>query len=223
MKAQQTALSALVLALALTACAATDEKAAATPAAATPSKAKPNVTAEEGGMVSAKGDAAVVVDLITVSATVKSVDLATRMVTLIGADGETFTVKADEEVRNLPQVRAGDKVQIEFYEGLAAQLNPPGAPVTAPIMTEDMVRAAPGERPGGAIGKVVTKTVTIDSIDHARNVVKFHDAGNPQDTPRTITVKKPQFQTMLKTLKAGDKVTLSYFEALAITVKPMAK
>lgn len=219
MKAQKTALlSALVLALTLSACANTEDK-----PAATPSKAMPNVTAEQGGMVSDTGDAAIVVDLITVSATVKSVDLATRMVTLIGADGKTFVVKADEEVRNLPQVRPGDTVKIEFYEGVAAQLNPPGTPASSPSVTAEMVRAAPGQRPGAAVGKVITKTVVIDSIDTATNVVTFHEATLPQQHPLTVTVKRPQFQAMLKTLKAGDQVSLSFFEALAVSVQPVAK
>lgn len=219
MKAQKTALlSALVLALTLSACANTEDK-----PAATPSKPMPNVTAEQGGMVSDTGDAAIVVDLITVSATVKSVDLATRMVTLIGADGKTFVVKADEEVRNLPQVRPGDTVKIEFYEGVAAQLNPPGTPASSPSVTAEMVRAAPGQRPGAAVGKVITKTVVIDSIDTATNVVTFHEATLPQQHPLTVTVKRPQFQAMLKTLKAGDQVSLSFFEALAVSVQPVAK
>jgi Cu/Ag efflux protein CusF len=218
MKAQTTALSALVLALTLSACATYEDK-----PAATPSQAVPKVTAEEGGMVSDKGDAAIVVDLITVSATVKSVDLATRMVTLIGADGKTFVVKADEEVRNLPQVKPGDRVKLEFYEGIAAQLNPPGTPASSPTLTKEMVRAAPGQRPGAAVGAVVTKTVVIDSIDTATNVVTFHEATLPNQHPLTVAVKRPQFQAMLKTLKPGDQVSLSFFEALAVSVQPVAK
>jgi len=211
-------LSALVLALTLSACATYEDK-----PAATPSKAKPNVTTEEGGMVSGTGDAAIVVNLVTVSVTVKSVDLATRMVTLIGADGKPFVLKVDEEVRNLPQVRPGDLVKIEFYEGVAAQINPPGTPASSPTVTAEMLRMAPGQRPGAAVGKVITKTVVIDSIDTATNVVTFHEATLPQQHPLKVTVKRPQFQAMLKTLKVGDQVSISYFEALAVSVQPVAK
>ncbi len=219
MKAQKTALlSALVLALTLSACATYEDK-----PAATPSKAKPNVTADEGGMVSDTGDAAIVVNLVTVSVTVKSVNLATRMVTLIGADGKPFVLKVDEEVRNLPQVRPGDLVKIEFYEGVAAQINPPGTPASSPTVTAEMLRMAPGQRPGAAVGKVITKTVVIDSIDTATNVVTFHEATLPQQHPLKVTVKRPQFQAMLKTLKVGDQVSISYFEALAVSVQPVAK
>ena len=38
------------------------------------------------------------VDAVTVRATVKSVDMKTRKVTLVGANGETMTMKAGEQV-----------------------------------------------------------------------------------------------------------------------------
>jgi hypothetical protein len=31
---------------------------------------------------------------------------------------------------------------------------------------------------------------------------------------------KPEFRAMLKTLKPGDQVTLTYFEAAAVSVQP---
>jgi translation elongation factor P/translation initiation factor 5A len=211
MKAHRITLSTLALALMLPATAMAAEKIPA------------NVTTEKGGMVSAKGDAAVVVDLITVTATVKSVDMATRMVTLTGTDNKTFAIKADDAVKNLAQVRAGDKVMIEFYEGIAAELVQPGATAKAAGVAEGAIVAAPGERPGGAAAKVVTKTVVIDFIDKVRNTVQFHDANVAGDHSRVVAVKKPEMRKMLKTLKVGDKVTVSFFEAVAITVKPVAK
>src|SRR5690349_19673208 len=46
-------------------------------------------------------------DTITARARVKAVDLKNRTVTLVGPENNTFTVKAGEEVRNLPQVKPG--------------------------------------------------------------------------------------------------------------------
>ena len=39
----------------------------------------------------------------TITATVKKVDLKTRMVTVVGESGKPFTFEASEEVKNLPQ------------------------------------------------------------------------------------------------------------------------
>ena len=49
-------------------------------------------------------------DTISLRATVKSVDLKSRVVTLVGPLGNTLALKVSDDVRNLPQVRPGNKV-----------------------------------------------------------------------------------------------------------------
>lgn len=215
MKSHFTAASALVLALIFSASASAADKA---PAAAPAAPAA--MTTEKGGMVSAKGDAAVSMTLSTVTAKVTAIDQATRMVTLTGPKGNSYTFKASDEVRNLAQVKAGDKVMVEYYEGILAELNTSSAPGVT--VTEGAARAPLGQHPAGAMTQVVTKTVQVDFVDSHRNTIRFHDIGASEDTARTIQVKKPEFQKMLKKVKAGDKVTISFFEALAISVKPAA-
>jgi len=217
MKSHLTAAPALVLALMLSAnVAAADKAPAAAPAPAA-------MTTEKGGMVSSKGDAAVSMTLSTLTAKVTAIDQATRMVTLTGPKGNSYTFKASDEVRNLPQVKVGDKVLVEYYEGILAELDSSGTSAKGVTVTEGAARAPLGQHPAGAMTQVITKTVQLDFVDSHRNTVQFHDVGASPDTARTISVKKPEFQKMLKKLKAGDKVTLSYFEALAISVKPAAK
>lgn len=218
MKSHLTAAPALVLALLFSASASAADKA---PAAAPAASAA--MTTEKGGMVSAKGDAAVSMTLSTLTAKVTAIDQATRMVTLTGPKGNSYTFKASEEIRNLPQVKVGDKVVVEYYEGILAELDTSGTASKGVTVTEGAARAPLGQHPAGAMTQVVSKTVQLDFIDAHRNVVTFHDVGAAADTARTISVKKPEFQKMLKKLKVGDKVTISYFEALAMSVKPAAK
>jgi nucleoid DNA-binding protein len=42
----------------------------------------------------------------------------------------------------------------------------------------------------------------------------------PLGKTRVVKAMKPEFQAMLKKLKPGDQVTLTYFEAMAVSVKP---
>ena len=49
----------------------------------------------------------------------KKIDYKTRMVTLVGADGEPFTIKAGDEVKNLAQVKVGDEVVATYYQSIA--------------------------------------------------------------------------------------------------------
>ncbi len=103
-----------------------------------------------GGSVVAAPGTAYASRVVTATATVTAIDMATRQVTLRRADGSTFTVVAGEEVRNLPQLRVGDTVTIDFYDTLALELKKGGT--GAPASRSDILsgsRAELGQRPGG--------------------------------------------------------------------------
>ena len=61
-----------------------------------------------------------------VSATVQAIDVDTRMVVLRESDGTEFALVVDPEVRNLDQVKAGDRVVTRYRESLGAQLRKRG-------------------------------------------------------------------------------------------------
>jgi antitoxin (DNA-binding transcriptional repressor) of toxin-antitoxin stability system len=176
-------------------------------------------TSDERAAVNVEGTAAAKVKLSTMTATVEAIDMATRLVTLSGPDG-SFTLQAGEQVRNLAQVKAGDKVTVEYYEGLVAEIVPSGAAPKEVDVTAAMVRAPAGERPAGAVGKAVSATVVIEHVDTVRNVVFFK---GPLGKTRVVKAMKPEFTTLLKKLKPGDQVNLTYFEALAVSVSPAGK
>jgi hypothetical protein len=186
-------------------------------ATAEQTKASPSgETTEEKAAVNVEGTAAAKVKLSTMTATVEAIDQETRMVTLRGPDG-SFTLQVGERVRNLSQVKVGDKVTVEYYEGLIAELLPPGAAPTEMKVTKGMTRAPVGGSPAGTMGKAVTATVVIEHVDTLRNTVFFK---GPLGKTRVVKAMKPEFQAMLRKLKPGDKVNLTYFEAMAVSVKP---
>lgn len=203
-------ISTLALTLLATAC-TTDPKKSADAAPAS------GVKSAEVATVSDKGDAASAVELSSISAKVVALDLATRTITLEGPAGKTLAVEAGNKVRNLDQVKVGDIVTVDYYDGLLAQLNAPGAPTDEVAMMDAAVRAAKGDRPGGGVASSVTATVTIEFIDNFRHVVQFK---GPAGNLTVLQVKRPEFREMLKNLKVGDTVNLTYFEALAVSVRP---
>ncbi len=149
-----------------------------------------------------------------VSATVTAVDLPTRLVTLKGPDGKLFTVEAGEEVRNLPQVKVGDRVVVRYYESIAAELAKPGQQAS---VSAGAGRAPLGAKPGAGVAQQVTDIVRIDAVDPATHTVSFTGS---EGHSQTITVRDPKMQDFLKTLKVGDHVAVTYTEAVAIAVKP---
>jgi Cu/Ag efflux protein CusF len=157
-------------------------------------------------------------DTQKMTATVEAVDQAKRTVTLKAANGLSQTVDIGPDVRNFSQIKAGDKVVVQYYEGLAAQLKKKGegTPVGQVDQTTLGARAPAGAKPGAAVGNVINTTVVIQSVDKATHKVTF----DTPDGQRTVAVKKPEAQKFIAGLKKGDEVDITYTEALAISVEP---
>src|SRR5690242_8524815 len=97
----------------------------------------------------------------TMTATVTAVDPKTRMLTLKDVDGDTsVTFKADDQVRNLDQVKVGDRLTVEYYESVNIQVKPPGEPVNDVRAAFD--RSESGEKPGGVLAQHTTMTATVE-------------------------------------------------------------
>ncbi|HET8692350.1 MAG TPA: hypothetical protein VFM30_09505 [Steroidobacteraceae bacterium] len=157
-------------------------------------------------------------NLVTKTATVESVDAASRLVTIRTEDGYATTVKVSDAVKNLPQVKAGDKVNVSYYEALAAEVKKPGEGVEGVQADVSTVTAPPGSMPAAGAGVLLRTTVTIDSVDKQMNTVTFKNADG---LLRTVAVQTPEGQKFIKGLKKGDNVEVAYTEALAIEVKPV--
>lgn len=148
----------------------------------------------------------------TVTATVESVDLKTRAVTLKGSEGKVMGFRAGEEVKNLPQVKVGDKVVATYYESIAAQIVKPGTgPASA--AQQAVATAKPGEKPAGAMVQQVTVTATVEAIDKNSQYVTLKGQEG-----KTVEVKV-QDSKNLEGVKVGDEVLITYTEALAISVE----
>jgi len=155
----------------------------------------------------------------TIQAEAKVIDInpQTRLVALEGKDGGVIVVEASDAVKNLDQVHVGDTVKIAYTEALAWQVKKssegaPGVTAGAEVQT-----AKPGEKPSGTAKRAVTITATISAIDLQNGTVTLT---GPQGRSRTIKAVNPE---NLKKIKVGDLVDITYSEALAVSVQPVAK
>lgn len=156
-------------------------------------------------------------EMVTATATVKKLDLETRMVTLQRADGSLITFRAGESVRNLPQVKVGDEVMATYYESLAYAVKRPGDGEVGASVEEEAMRAKLGERPGMAGGRVTTVTTEIEAIDKSARTVTLK---GPDGEPFTVKVRDPK---NLERVAVGDLVEITLTEAVAVSVDPPAK
>jgi hypothetical protein len=148
----------------------------------------------------------------TMTAIVTAVDPKTRMLTLKDVDGDTaVTFKADEEMRNLDQVKVGDRLTVEYYESVAIQVQPPGEPVNDVRAALD--RSEPGEKPGGVMAQHTTMTATVEQLDKKKSLATLR---GPEGNLRTITVRDKK---NLQNVNVGDRVVVTYTEILTAAVR----
>lgn len=175
---------------------------------------KPGVTG--GAVVASEPGKAVIADTVKVTAQVTAIDKATRKVEMKGPEGRTVSVIAGDEVRNFDQIKVGDMVVIQYVEALTLELRKSGA-AKAPTEQTAAVRAKPGEKPAGAVGRQVTATADVVNVDEKNSVISLK---GPEGRVVDLKVKNKDH---FKVVKKGDKVDVTYTEAVAIAVEPAAK
>lgn len=158
-------------------------------------------------------------DVEEVTATVTAIDLGARMITLRGPGGDERSFALGESVRNLSQVEVGDRVTLGYYAGVAAEVTEADPDEEVGVVDVVTARAPPGERPAGMEGTEISAVVIVEDVDTRRNTVTFHGADG---VVRTIDVRRPEMQTFISRLRKGDKVRVTFSEAVAVRVEPSA-
>jgi len=157
--------------------------------------------------------AVLVTESYKVEAEVVLVDQATRTVTLKTADGRTSAGVVGPEVKNLAQVKVGDKVITQYSQTLAITLKKGGG-MREKTESSDKIAAAPGQKPAGATMREVHITADIIKIDARTGDLTVKGAeGRTLD----LKVKDP---AVLTGYTVGDQVEGTFLQVLAIGVVP---
>jgi hypothetical protein len=154
--------------------------------------------------------------LITRTATVVAIDLKTRVVTLKDKDGNVADLQVSEKAQNLPQVKVGDQVTAKFYESIAVELADPGTAMGTSA-SESAAKAKLGEKPAGIEATLVTVVANIEAIDWKKNVATLK---GPEGKVVTVKIEDPK---KWQSAKVGDKLRITYTQALAVEVKKVEK
>jgi len=153
-----------------------------------------------------------VADVVTATFTIEAIDHTTRIVTLRGTDGISEDVLCGPDVKRFDALKVGDKVTFRYHESLVSAIHRPGSAAKAPE-TSGIARSA-GTRPGGTISQQMNALVTIEAID----------AKVPSVTVKSADGRRLSFKVAdkknLEGYKAGDKVEVTYTQALAVSVEP---
>jgi hypothetical protein len=153
-------------------------------------------------------------ETVKMTATVVLIDMSSRDLVLIDSQGKMHKVNVSDQVRNLDQVKVGDKVSAEYTEAISLQLKKRGTANVPPASAEEaIIRSPKGMKPGGAVGRKVTAFATVVAVNPKKQFVTLRGPlGNEYD----VQVVDP---ALLKTVNKGDEVEVVYTEALAISVQ----
>ena len=156
------------------------------------------------------------VEITRISGTLAALDTETREVTLDLGEGKTMSFIAGPEVRNFPQLEVGDLVEIEHGRALVLELRKGSTEAPWRVDDDRTVGAAPGEKPAGAVGKVVRALVKVVALHPERGSITVQG-------PRNIVELRIPDPAALAGIAVGDRIEATYVETGAISVTAPAK
>lgn len=150
---------------------------------------------------------------VKAEAEVMAVDQKSRKITLKGEDGTVQEIVAGKEMRNLPQVKVGDRVVAEYDQILTIKLKK-GAGLRVTEEREGGARTALGEKPGAVSIKETHFVADIIAIDAKKGVVTIKGAKG------RIFDLKVKDKKNLAGVVVGDQVEGIYDQILSLLVLP---
>lgn len=158
----------------------------------------------------ARGGAAV----LNVTGEVTAVDAQRRIVSIKGPRGNINDLLVDPAVRNLDQVKVGDRVRLSYRVGVALALMTGGDGIRQRVETDAAAVAEKGARPGAAIARRTTIVANVFALDRKRQVATLRGAsGELVD----VHVRDPK---VMHDVKVGDQVVANITESVALKVQP---
>jgi hypothetical protein len=152
-------------------------------------------------------------DAVELTTKIEAIDKTTRLVTLKDKDGDTETIYCGPEVKRFDELKVGDTVTFRYYESVAYAIRKPGQPSGLPAQTGPSITRGKGPRPGGTVAEQETATVTIKATDpKVPSVTVLTEDG------RTVSFKIENKKN-IEGVQVGDKVEITYTEAVMISVR----
>lgn len=158
----------------------------------------------------AKGGAA----RITAIGEITAIDVAQRLVTIKGPKGNVGVFSVDPAVKNLDQVKVGDRIRIDYLAAVALALRKGGDGIREKVEADSAAVADKGAKPGVAAAR---KTTIVANVIGVNKQKKYATLQGPEGRVVDVAIEDPQ---VLKDIKTGDQVVAVVTESVAINVRP---
>ena len=151
-------------------------------------------------------------EMVTVKGEVEAVDHTQRVLTLKMEDDTYENIHVPKGARGFDEIKIGDSLQVRYYDNVTARLKKPGEPDVS--MAELGAIPARSASPGGTISAQRKMTVKVTAIDKERGVATYEGPHGYKYSRRI------QDKEIAKKLKVGDRIDVTWTEAVQISVIP---
>lgn len=156
------------------------------------------------------------VDSVEAIVTVTAVDPQARTVTIRGPRGDLAVVQVPPESQNLDQVKPGARFRLRYSETLAIAIVKGGKPSAS---ADETVTLAPkGATPGGISVRRFEVSGVVDAVDYFSRYLTIR---GPKGRPHSFRVADDVKD--LEQINGGDRIAVSYVQALAFRMLPADK
>jgi hypothetical protein len=152
---------------------------------------------------------------ITQTVTIQAIDQTSRLISVKTAKGTEEAIYAGPEVKRFSELKVGDTVQLTYYESTVYQLSKPGTPLSG--SQAGATTGSGATLPGGTVARQTKATVEVTAVDMATPSITVRTADG-----RTVT-RKVENKANIQNLKAGDRIDITYTEAMLVEVLPAKK
>ncbi len=151
---------------------------------------------------------------LNITAVVTNIDYELREATLTGPLGNMVTITAGPQIKRFNEIKTGDKVKAVYKTMTRAEFrDPTPEELKNPlIILEDDSRNSDGSDPRARAGKIIKAVVWVKQVSLPTSSVTIK---GPRGKYLTLPVED---QALLHELKVGERVVLTYAEAIAVAL-----
>jgi len=147
------------------------------------------------------------------SATVVSIDYKSRIATLIDQNGNNFTFKVRDEVKDLEKVKTGDIVDVESIEAYAIYVRKSTDEPYLNYIADEQFESKDG-MPTKTVVASIEATGLVAAIDYKTRVMVLKRADG-----KLLTIHVPAEVEKLKQIKTGDEIVTRYTQNTIYSVR----
>jgi hypothetical protein len=156
--------------------------------------------------------------VLNFTGTITDIDYSNREVSLQDQQGRIETFSVDKSVRRLNEAKVGDKVSVDYYLGVNAEVRKPTAEEEQNplVVLESQGRAGPDDPPAAGGLRHIRAVVTIEGLDRPNQTLTVKGPRGKHFVARVVDPSR------FEKVHIGDTIVMTFTEAAVISLKPAA-